>query len=261
MFALLETPADLRPWVRCIWTLHGEADAQPDPPIAPDGCCEWIVHVGQPPMMAVGEHWVRQPREFLFGQLNAPLHLHADQRMALLAVRFHPHAVAPLLRVGGSALLAQPLDIAQLDHRLRRFHAGDAHPSIATAYAALLAVLRKLARDARAFDPLVQEALQRAESAPGQRVADLSRHLRISARTLERRFLQGTGLGVKTYLRIRRMQHSLQTLSQPHASATDVAHALGYADQAHMTRELVALAGVRPRDLMASGGQAGAATP
>ena len=261
MFALLETPADLRPWVRCIWTLHGEANVQPDPPIAPDGCCEWIVHVCQPPSMAVGEHWVRQPREFLFGQLDGALHLHADQGMALLAVRFHPQAVAPLLRVRGSALLAQPLELPQLDHRLRRFHAGDAHPSIASAYSALLAVLRKLARDARAFDPLVQEALHRVESAPGQRAAALSRQLCVSARTLERRFLQNTGLVVKAYLRIRRMQQSLQQLSQPHASAADVAHALGYADQAHLTRELVALAGVRPRDLMASGGQASAVTP
>ena len=250
MFALLDTPADLRPWVRCIWTLHGEGDTQPDPPIAPDGCCEWIVHVGEPPSMAHGEHWVRQPREFLFGQLNGPLHLHADRRMTLLAVRFHPHAVAPLLRVGGSALLAQPLELAQLDHRLRCRQAGDAHVSIATAYFAILAVLRKLSRDALGFDPLVQEALQRTESAPSQRVAELSRQLGVSSRTLERRFLHGTGLGVKTYLRIRRMQHSLQRLSQPHASAAEVAHALGYADQAHLTRELVALAGVRPRELI-----------
>lgn len=250
MFALLETPADLRPWVRCIWTLHGDADAQPGPPIAPDGCCEWIVHVGQPPSMAAGEDWVRQPREFLFGQLSAPLQLHADRGMALLAVRFHPHAVAPLLRVGGSALLAQPLELAQLDHRLRRFTAGDAHESVDAACAAMLALLRRLARNARSVDPLVQEAMHCVESAPSQRVSGLSRQLLVSPRTLERRFLHGTGLGVKAYLRIRRMQQSLQQLSRPHASAADVAHALGYADQAHLTRELIALAGVRPRDVI-----------
>lgn len=252
MFALLETPADLQPWVRCIWTLHGAGDAQPEPPIAPDGCCEWIVHVGQPPLMAVGEHWIRQPREFLFGQLNGPLRLRGDQPMALLAVRFHPHAVAGLLHVGGTALLAQPLELSQLDRRLHRVHAGDAHASVAAAYPAMLAVLRMLARDARGFDPLVQETLQRVESAPSQGVAGLSRQLRVSARTLERRFVHGTGLGVKTYLRIRRVQQSLHRLSQPHACAADVAHALGYADQAHLTRELVALAGLRPRDLIRS---------
>lgn len=261
MFALLETPADLRPWVRCIWTLHCEAAAQPDPPIPPDGCCEWIVHVGQPPSMDTGGHWVKQPREFLFGQLDGPLRLYTEQRMTLLSVRFHPHAVVPLLRLGGSALRAEPLELAQLDRRLRHLCAGDDHRTIPSAYRAVLTVLRRLARDARGFDPLVQEALGCAESMPSQRVAVLSRQLCVSARTLERRFLHATGLGMKAYLRIRRMQQGLQRLSQPDASAADVAHALGYADQAHLTRELVALAGVRPRDLIDASVRTGVVMP
>jgi hypothetical protein len=39
-------------------------------------------------------------------------------------------------------------------------------------------------------------------------------------------------------------------LARPHARAIDVALRPGYADQAHFTRELAALAGVRPGDVL-----------
>ena len=45
-------------------------ERRPLPPIAPDGCCEWIVHLADAPLAACGSGWRRQPREFLFGQLG-----------------------------------------------------------------------------------------------------------------------------------------------------------------------------------------------
>lgn len=247
MFALLPTPPDLALWVRCIWTLRTGASAHPEPPIAPDGCCEWILHVGSPPLMAVEGGWARQTREFLFGQLTGPLRLHGDRAMTLVAVRFHPHAATALLGVGGTALCAQPMDPARLASGLRRSQRDDAHAGVADAYRAILARLRLLAARARAPDPLVSEVLQRLDRRDGARIAPLPRELGVSLRTLERRFLAATGLGMKTYARIQRMQHSLHALSLPEATLAGVAQDLGYADQAHLTRELAALAGRRPQ--------------
>lgn len=48
------------------------------------------------------------------------------------------------------------------------------------------------------------------------------------------------------------MQQGLELLAAPVANIADVAHALGYADQAHLTRELVTLAGCRPSDILAT---------
>ena len=67
MFAFLETPADLRPWVQCIWTHPSGASAGPAPPIAPDGCCEWIVHLAHLSLVLRAGTWRRQPRTYLFG--------------------------------------------------------------------------------------------------------------------------------------------------------------------------------------------------
>lgn len=249
MFALLPTPPDLAPWVRCIWTLRTEASAEPEPPIAPDGCCEWILHVGTPPRMAVEGRWIRQAREFLFGQLTGPLHLHGDGAMALVAVRFHPHAATALMRVDGMALCAQPMDPARLASGLRRSQRADAHAGVGDAYQAILARLRFLAARARDPDPLVSEVLQRLDRSDGARIAPLPRELGVSLRTLERRFLAATGLGMKTYARIQRMQQGLHALSLPDATLAGVAQDLGYADQAHLTRELAALAGRRPQGM------------
>lgn len=247
MFALLPTPPDLAPWVRCIWTLRTDASTHPEPPIAPDGCCEWILHVGTPPLMAVEGGWTRQSHEFLFGQLTGPLHLHGDGAMALIAVRFHPHAATALLRVSGPALCPQPMDPARLAPGLRRGQRIDAHAGIGDAYRAILARLRFLAARARDPDPLVADVLQRLDRSDGARLTPLPRELGFSLRTLERRFLAATGLGMKTYARIQRMQQTLHALSRPEAALAVVAQELGFSDQAHLTRELAALAGRRPQ--------------
>lgn len=249
MFALLPTPPDLAPWVRCMWTLTTAASATPDLPIAPDGCCEWVLHVATPPLMAGGESWRRQPREFVFGQLSSPLRLHGDQAMTLVSVRFQPQGVASLLRLDGSALYAEPLELAQLDRRLKRWHPTETHATVASAHAALIVTLRRMAHEARDFDLIAAETLRLLDRQPNARISRLSRHLGFSSRTLERRFRQATGLGMKTYARIQRMQQSLHDLSQPGASLIDIAYRRGFSDQAHLTRELVALAGYRPSEV------------
>ena len=249
MFALLETPPDLRPWVQCIWTLESGAD-DVVAPIAPDGCCEWIVHLAEPPLAWRDGAWHRQPRAYLFGQLQRPLRLRSDRAAHCLAVRLKPHAAAPLFDVSGSALCPEELAIPDLTRSLAPLRWLGEINSLEHAYRRVIAALRALVREARAFDPLVIVAAQALERDHGdERIAGLARRLSVSTRTLERRFFDGVGLTPKRFARIARMQQSLRLLSLPAASAAGVAHTMGYADQAHLTRELVELAGCRPAEL------------
>ena len=77
----------------------------------------------------------------------------------------------------------------------------------------------------------------------GQPVATVADAVGMSERQLHRRSLTAFGYGPKTLARVLRMRHALAlaTAGTPYA---DVAVTAGYADQAHLSREVKALAGV-----------------
>src|SRR5690606_6142226 len=67
----------------------------------------------------------------------------------------------------------------------------------------------------------------------------------MSERTLQRHFLKTTGVTYKTFTQIERAQKALALLQQGRPGA-DVAFALGYSDQPHMTRSVNAVMGLTP---------------
>jgi AraC-like DNA-binding protein len=67
------------------------------------------------------------------------------------------------------------------------------------------------------------------------------------------RFDEAVGYGPKVMQRIMRLQLLLWLASRermPHPPLVRLAHAAGYSDQPHMTREVRALTGVSPRELL-----------
>lgn len=101
-------------------------------------------------------------------------------------------------------------------------------------------------------DPAVQAATQHLRD-PGRRVDEVAGALGFSERQLRRRFLVTVGFGPKTLQRILRMRRFLAL-----ASADDLAGAAvatGYADQAHLTREVRALTGLTPGEILAPDAQ------
>jgi AraC-like DNA-binding protein len=102
-------------------------------------------------------------------------------------------------------------------------------------------------------DPLVLAATRRL-GFPGIRVDELADALGISERQLRRRFHQAVGYGPKTLdrvLRFRRLVAQAQEISDGDQDLARLAADLGYADQAHMTRDSVRLTGMPPAQLAA----------
>jgi AraC-like DNA-binding protein len=102
-------------------------------------------------------------------------------------------------------------------------------------------------------DPLVLAATRRL-GFPGSRVEELAKGLGISGRQLRRRFHQAVGYGPKTLdqvLRFRRLVAQAQAISDGDQHLARLAAELGYADQAHMTRDTVRLTGMPPARLAA----------
>ena len=86
----------------------------------------------------------------------------------------------------------------------------------------------------------------------GQRVPELARRTYLSERQLRRRCLELFGYGPKTLERVLRLQRAL-TPARRGTPFAQVAVVAGYADQAHLAREVRALAGLPLTELLAGG--------
>jgi transcriptional regulator GlxA family with amidase domain len=103
-------------------------------------------------------------------------------------------------------------------------------------------------------DPLVDFCVGRIEASGGTlRMAALETETGFGLRRIERRFERRLGISPKAHARIIRFQAAVASLGAPDMSGwADRAFACGYADQAHLTREFKALAGLSPSDYVRS---------
>jgi len=88
---------------------------------------------------------------------------------------------------------------------------------------------------------------------PAARLSELGDYVGLSERQLRRRFEAGVGYGPKTLHRILRFRRWLQCARRPAAGGfglAALAAVSGYADQAHLSREVARLAGVPPAALL-----------
>jgi AraC-like DNA-binding protein len=101
-------------------------------------------------------------------------------------------------------------------------------------------------------DSLVAEAVRRLMPWRPTGIGLLTEDLAISESQLRRRFLAEVGIGPKTLQRTLRFQGylALAQATRPGSLVADLAAEVGYADQAHLSRECVRLTGLTPRELL-----------
>ncbi|GGL02310.1 AraC family transcriptional regulator [Deinococcus radiotolerans] len=94
----------------------------------------------------------------------------------------------------------------------------------------------------------IRAATQLYHSLGTARIGPLAETLNVSARALERAFSQEVGVGAKTLARLIRFEEAHNRLHlNPDEPLAGLAYDLGFADQAHLTREFRALAHMTPR--------------
>ncbi|MEO0422566.1 MAG: helix-turn-helix domain-containing protein [Pseudomonadota bacterium] len=98
-----------------------------------------------------------------------------------------------------------------------------------------------------AVDPDTSRLRELADEAPPS-VEALARSLNVSGPTLRRSFASKNGLSPKRWLILHRIDRILRDprLSDPTSSLAELAAEYGYADQAHLTREMIRFAGTAP---------------
>ena len=221
--------ASLREHVRCLWINDLSESRSETLQVVPDGCVD-IVWTGEAICVA--------------GPDTRPVLARLPRGAAVVGARFHPGAAF--------AWLHEPLDeIVNLRIPLAEFWRDDSKRFLdqtakgrsAKELAAELEdlLVSRLAGVAPS-DPRIA-FLRRAAGdncMPTRvRLSFLATHLGLSERTLRRRCLDAFGYGFKTLERVLRFQRFFQLARRPEKhNLADMAADAGYADQAHMTREV-----------------------
>jgi AraC-like DNA-binding protein len=166
---------------------------------------------------------------------------------AYVAVRFVPGAGPTVLGVPACELRdgRVPLEALWPDAAVRRLaeRVGEARYRPAALQAALLDRLCRVGRP----DPAMAAVLARQRAGVG--VAATAVAVGLSERQLHRRCLAAFGYGPKTLARVLRFRRAV-ALARRGLPYAEVAAVTGYADQAHLAREVRALSGVPLRQLM-----------
>ena len=237
--------APLAGHVLCVWTqVIGDGASALVHRVLPDGCAD-VVWIGAAPAVVAGP---------ATGPVLVPL----APRTTVVGVRLRPGAARALLGVPASELLNRDTPLRELWGAAGAALAEGvgAQPSPAARLSAAEAALAPLLAAAGPPDPLVAAAAAWLARHPAGRVAQLARVLDSGERLLHRRFTASIGYGPKTFQRVLRLQRVLALAARstpPGAALAALAAAAGYADQAHMGRELQALAGQSPSALLRHG--------
>lgn len=218
------------------------ADAPYVQHVVPDGCVDVIV-IGDG-LQVAGPDTRAMPQRLV---PSAPV----------TGVRFRPGQAPGVLGVPLGALRDQRVPLAEL-------WGADAEriaERVGTAVAAEAGSAEPGYGPARVLEGLVlgrtTEAPDAAATATGRalcpdgrspymewpRVAQVADELGLSERQLRRRCLIAFGYGPKTLQRVIRFQRALRAARTPGADLAEVAYRFGYADQAHLSREVRALGG------------------
>lgn len=208
-----------------VWSRTVEPGAGTDPyPVLPDGCMDLL--------WSDGRLFVAGPDTRAYVP-EGPVRQYAG-------IRFAPGDAPAILGVPAREVRDRRVDAGTLwggaeARRLGERIAGAADPAVA-----LEALALRRAAESPEPDPLMRAVAARLDA--GRSVAETADAVGLGARQLHRRSLDAFGYGPKTLARILRLQRALALVGAGSPSA-EAAIAAGCADQAHLAREMRALAG------------------
>jgi AraC-like DNA-binding protein len=197
-----------------------------------------------------GGDFFTSPEVALVGPMTVPVaELAFEGTIETFTIHFEPTGLSRLFGVP-MAILA---DVAPPARDVLGRHVGPLEDAVRRVsrfeqrIAAAEAWIGGFLGEARAQDPVDRAArlLARANGRPA--VATLAERAGLSARQLQRRFIEAVGVAPKHYARLHRFAAAIAAReTHPTRPWTDIAHACGFADQAHLIREFQTLSGRAP---------------
>lgn len=247
MISRLPQPA-LRPFVARLWASGAGAGASPEH-VLPTGRMHLVVRLDGPPIAIGDARGVATLGHAVIGGARATYYRKPGGATgAAVGAQLHPGAAALLFGASAGALAERHTPLADVWGRAaHELHARLA--ACATPTARLDELERVLAARlprARGLHPAIAHALARLDAPALPAIATLVAESGLSHRAFTTRFRDEVGLAPKAFARVLRGRRATRALLADRRGLAELALACGYADQAHLTRELVALAGVTP---------------
>lgn len=210
----------------CTWSRVLSA-AAPATHVVPDACADVM--------------WNRRTGRLFVAGPDTHAHWTSSPAGVLVGVRFRPGRAPAGLGVPASAVRDERVDLDLLwpADRVRRL--ADELAATQDALAAEQVLAASVASVGAAWDPVAPRLLELV--ARGERVGAVADALGWTERQLHRRSLAAFGYGPKVLQRVVRFDRAVR-MARHGDGLADVAYATGYADQAHLAREVKALAGV-----------------
>ena len=231
----------LNRYIECFWTLEGETKQFPvqTERILPDGCLELILNFGDSFSQHQADEQYVQPQHFLVGQMTGPVLISPTGVVDLIGIRFHPGGTVPFLQIPLHEITDQVVELSGLCPRLERklLRASIDLTTLEERVAAIEGVLITEVIKSKFESWALSLAAKLIERRGIISVDQLAQDAGISARQLERRFLNEVGVGPKLLSRILRFQQVFRAVESCEVAWAPVAVECGYYDQAHLIRD------------------------
>jgi AraC-like DNA-binding protein len=236
-------PLPLTEYLVCLWTQTIASSSSPFAQrVLPDGCVD-IVNINDETPMVIGP-WTE------------PFVARLAPGTTITGARCRPGLAQSLLGLPASALLNQtvPLSAVWGSAATVRFERIADERSLVARRAAMEAALLARLSHANEVDEATRAGIRWLSEYPHGRIQQLSEWIGLSSRQLQRRFISALGYGPKLFQSVLRFQRLLNLTESTDrlGNLAQFSADAGYADQAHMTREVHRFSGCPPTVLLRS---------
>ena len=236
-------PLPLARHLVCLWTqeILGSRDEFAQR-VLPDACIDIVLINDETPMV--------------IGPWTEPFVARLAPGTMIIGARCRPGHARNMLGLPASTLLNQSVPLSTVCGRVasNAFERIAEERTIAARKSVMERALLSRLSHSDPVDEVTRAAVRWLSDHPRGRIRQLSQWIGVSSRQLQRRFTSTVGYGPKTFqsvLRFQRLLNLAGSTSAPRSLAQSSANA-GYADQAHMTREVQRFSGTPPTVLLQS---------
>ena len=252
-YETFQPSVNLRPFVKCYWTLIGEKPSHnATQTIVPDGCFEMIFHYGDLyRQFSNGNNAFIQPRSFVIGQLTKPLQIEPIGITRIFSVRFKPNGFFPFTYMPLKGLENKPVPLNSLF--------GSKGDLITKAILEASSTIQRIELIESFLDQLVPSnvLIDSVVKSSIDIILDTNGHTSInqisavnktSRRQLERKFSCTIGLSPKKLSKAVRMVNTIRVMfSNEKKNLTELAYENEYYDQSHFIKDFKEFTGFTPK--------------
>ena len=202
--------------------------------------------------LTVNPHKKLMPVLFLYGQTINPIELEITGAYQIIIFQLYPFVLKSFFNVTPQTIndncydlnQVKEFDILTLSHQLLSDNHIDRKVKSITALLFQFFQAKK-----QNLDFKIKAVIENIITTKGQKnINIIAEELKISNRTLERRFLSETGLSPKQFAKIIQFQSSLEQLTvKDFTRLTDIVYENGFSDQSHFIKVFKAYTGKTPK--------------